>query len=97
MLVGFPLHPAGKPSVARAEHIAAIRTPMLMLQGTRDVLADLELMKQVVSSHSGPIDLEVVAEADHSFHVPARSGRSDAAVLESLLDTMAGWMLSRRA
>lgn len=97
VLIGFPLHPAGKPSVARADHLAAIRMPMLMLQGTRDALADLELMRQVVASHAGPIDLEVVPEADHSFHVPARSGRSDAAVLESLLDTIAGWMLSRRA
>lgn len=96
LLVGFPLHPAGKPSVARAEHLAAIRTPMLMLQGTRDALADLALVRQVISRHVGPIDLEIVQDADHSFHVPARSGRSDAAVLEALLDTMAGWMRSRR-
>jgi predicted alpha/beta-hydrolase family hydrolase len=96
VLVGFPLHPAGKRSVARAEHLEAITTPLLLLQGTRDALADLTLIRQVVSGHVGPIDLEVIADADHAFHVPARSGRSDAAVLEGLLDTMAGWMRSRR-
>jgi predicted alpha/beta-hydrolase family hydrolase len=96
LLVGFPLHPAGKPSVVRAEHLAPIRTPMLFLQGTRDALADPTLIRQVVSRHPGPIDLELVPDADHAFHVPARSGRGDAAILESLLDTMAGWMRSRR-
>lgn len=96
VLVGFPLHPAGKPARARAEHLEAIRTPMLLLQGSRDALADLALMRAVVSGHRGPIDLEVMEDADHAFHVPARTGRTDDAVLETLLDAMAGWMRTRR-
>lgn len=96
VLVGFPLHPAGKPGTARADHLAAVRSPLLLLQGTRDALADLELVRAVVSRHQGSIDLHVVEGADHSFHVLARSGRSDAAVLEELLDAMAGWMRARR-
>lgn len=92
VLVGFPLHPAGKPSMARAEHLAAIRLPMLLLQGTRDALADAGLIRQVVGAHRGPIDLRMVENADHGFHVPARSPRGDGAVIEELLDAMADWM-----
>jgi predicted alpha/beta-hydrolase family hydrolase len=96
VLVGYPLHPAGRPSVERADHLVMIRTPMLLLQGTRDTLADLALIRAVVSGHAGPIQLQVLDGADHSFHLPAGAGRSDGAVLEELTGKMVGWMRSCR-
>jgi predicted alpha/beta-hydrolase family hydrolase len=92
VLVGFPLHPAGKPSTERAGHLADVRVPMLFLQGTRDALADLGLVREVTGKLGSRAVLHVVEGGDHSFHVPARSGRSDAQVREELLDTMADWM-----
>ena len=92
-LVGFPLHPAGKPGIDRAAHLADVQLPMLFLQGTRDALADLGLIREVIGRLGPRCTLHVVEGGDHSFHVLARSGRSDAQVREELLDTMAGWML----
>lgn len=89
---GFPLHPAGKPSSERAGHLADIGLPMLFLQGTRDALAEFGLMAQVVAGLGPAASLYRVAEADHSFHVPARSGSTDAQVLGAMLDEAAGWM-----
>jgi uncharacterized protein len=95
VLVGFPLHPAGKPSADRANHLANIRVPMLFLQGTRDALADLELIRHTTAMLGARATLHVVQGADHSFHVLARSGRTDEQVRQELLDTMAGWMTGR--
>jgi predicted alpha/beta-hydrolase family hydrolase len=92
VFVGFPLHPAGKPATERASHLADVQLPMLFLQGTRDALADLDLMRETTAKLEGRATLHVVEGADHSFHVLARSGRSDEQVREELLDTMAGWM-----
>jgi predicted alpha/beta-hydrolase family hydrolase len=92
VLLGFPLHPAGKPSSERAQHLAAIRLPMLFLQGTRDTLASLDLIQVTTAKLAGRATLHIVDGADHSFHVLARSGRSDAQVREELLDAIAGWM-----
>jgi uncharacterized protein len=92
VFVGFPLHPAGKPSIDRAGHLADVRVPMLFLQGTRDTLADLTLIRDMTSKLEDRATLHVVDGADHSFHVPARSGRTDEQVREELLDTMASWM-----
>jgi len=92
VFVGFPLHPAGKPSLTRADHLADVRLPMLFLQGTRDALADLGLVQQAVSALGARATLHVVEGADHAFHVLARSGRNDAQVLEELLDAMGRWM-----
>jgi predicted alpha/beta-hydrolase family hydrolase len=89
---GFPLHAAGQPSDARAKHLARIRVPMLFLQGTRDALADRALIQGVASRLGEGATLAFFEEADHSFHVPARSGRSDAEVLAAILDTMAAWL-----
>ena len=75
--LGFPLHPAGKPSVARAAHLSDIKIPMLFLQGTRDDLAELKLLEPVVKSLGALASLHLVQEADHSFHVLKRSGRND--------------------
>lgn len=92
VFVGFPLHPAGKPGTERAKHLAEVQVPMLLLQGTRDELAALDLMQAEVARLGRPATLHVVDGADHAFHVLARSGRRDAEVLVELLDTMARWM-----
>ena len=88
---GFPLHPAGKPSRERAKHLADIHVPMLFLQGTRDNLAELSLLEPVVESLGALATLHLVKDADHSFHVPARSGRNDAEVMNEILDAFAAW------
>ncbi len=89
VFLGFPLHPAGKPSDARAEHLSRVRVPMLFLQGTRDKLAELSLLRPRCR-HFGA-KLHEIGEADHSFHVPARTGRKDADVLAELAETIVGW------
>jgi predicted alpha/beta-hydrolase family hydrolase len=90
----FPLHPAGKPSVSRADHLANIAIPMLFLQGSNDALAQLDLLKQTVAGLQGRATLDLIADADHSFHVPARSGRNDPEVMAAALATAAKWMPS---
>lgn len=89
---GFPLHPAGKPSDDRASHLANIRIPMLFLQGSRDKLAELTLLEPVIQRLGRLASLHLVEGADHSFHVPARSGRNDREVLSEILDAFAGWI-----
>ena len=91
--IGFPLHPAGRPAVARASHLADVALPMLFLQGTRDELAELPLLQPVVEQLGERAQLELLEHADHAFHVPARSGRTDAQTLADLLDRLSGWML----
>jgi predicted alpha/beta-hydrolase family hydrolase len=88
----FPLHLAGKPAVTRADHLHDVKIPMLFLQGTRDALAELPLLQQVVAKLGQEAKLVLAADADHSFHVPAKAGRKDAEVLAALLDTAAAWM-----
>jgi predicted alpha/beta-hydrolase family hydrolase len=90
--VGFPLHPAGKPSSDRAKHLAQVKVPMLFLQGTRDTLAELTLLEPVVAGLGPLASLHIVKEADHSFHVLARSGRNDREVMTEILDAFAGWI-----
>ncbi len=88
---GFPLHPAGKPSIARADHLDQVDIPMLFLQGTRDKLAELSLLEPVVARLGSRATLHLLDQADHAFHVPARSGRTDAAVMNDMLDTFVAW------
>ncbi len=88
----FPLHPAGAPSVTRAKHLAEVDIPMLFLQGTRDALADCALLRRVMAGLGARAQLELMTEANHSFHVPARSGRKDADVLAHVLDVAAAFM-----
>ncbi len=88
---GFPLHPAGKPSSDRAAHLADVHIPMLFLQGTRDKLAEPDLLRPVIDQLGALATLHLVEGADHSFHVPARSGRSDREVLDEVLDAFAAW------
>jgi uncharacterized protein len=89
--VGFPLHASGKPSTERAEHLNRVEIPMLFLQGSRDTLSEAALIETVVKRLGPLAKLYLVDGADHSFHVPARSGRKDADVMDEILDVFAEW------
>jgi predicted alpha/beta-hydrolase family hydrolase len=91
--LGFPLHPAGKPGIERAEHLTSVHIPMLFVSGERDALAELGLLKPIVAGLSDRATLHVVAAADHSFKVPAKSGRTLAEAEAEALDTLAEWMI----
>ena len=88
---GFPLHPPKQPGTKRAEHLAKVTVPMLFLQGTRDELADLKLLKPICNKLGERATLHVIETADHSFHVLKKSGRSDEEVLRELAETTARW------
>jgi predicted alpha/beta-hydrolase family hydrolase len=90
--IGFPLHPAGKPSAARAEHLRDVKIPMLFLQGTRDELAQLDLLQPVIDGLGARATLKLLQDADHSFHVPARTGRKDVDVRAEMLDALVTWI-----
>ncbi|MEP7058101.1 MAG: alpha/beta family hydrolase [Caldimonas sp.] len=90
--LGFPLHPPGRPGIERAAHLRDVQIPMLFLQGTRDDLADVALLRSVVDGLGARATLELFEDADHSFHVPARSGRRDADVRTEMLDAFARWI-----
>ena len=89
---GFPLHPLKQPSIKRAEHLAKVEAPMLFLQGTRDTLADLTLIRSVCAKLGPRATLQIIETADHSFHVLKSSGKSDPEVLRELAQTTAAWM-----
>jgi len=95
VFVGFPLHPAGKPGIDRAEHLAKVAVPMLFVSGERDALAEMELLKPVVENLGGRATLKVIADADHSLKVPARSGRTPAEAEADALDAIAAWITPR--
>jgi predicted alpha/beta-hydrolase family hydrolase len=90
--LAFPLHPAGRPADDRAAHLFDVQIPMLFLQGTNDALADLQLLQPLVERLGPRATLKLFADADHSFHVPARSGRKDADVRRDILDALAQWI-----
>lgn len=90
-LLGFPLHPAGAMSLARAEHLDRVTLPMLFLQGTRDALADAESIRGVCARLGARATLEMIEGADHGFHVLKRSGTTDEQVLDRLADRVASW------
>ncbi len=90
--LGFPLHPAGRPSQDRARHLFDVQIPMLFLQGTRDALASLDQLEPLCKKLGSRATLKLFADADHSFHVPARTGRNDAQVRGELLDALAAWI-----
>ena len=89
---GFPLHPPGKPSDERGKHLFEVLAPMLFLQGSRDDLASLPLVQALVEKLGARATLKVFQDADHSFHVPARTGRKDAQVRAEMLDALAEWI-----
>ena len=90
--LGFPLHAAGRPSEERGTHLFEVEIPMLFLQGARDALADVDVMEKLVQQLGPRATLKLLSDADHSFHVPARSGRKDEEVRAELLDTLAAWI-----
>jgi predicted alpha/beta-hydrolase family hydrolase len=104
--LGFPLHPAGQASDERAKHLFDVQVPMLFLQGAADKLADPALLASLVEKMRGSwmvdrgswstpsVALKLFPDADHSFHVPARSGRKDADVIERVLDELARWIIA---
>lgn len=92
IFLGFPLHPAGKPARERADHLSNVQIPILFLQGTRDALAELEHLEPVVEALGKRATLKLYDPADHSFHVPAKSGRKDPEVLNEILDDFAAWV-----
>ncbi len=92
IFLGFPLHPAGRPSDERARHLFDVGVPMLFLQGTRDALAHLPLLKNLTEQIGARATLKLFQDADHSFHVPTRTGRTDADVQADVLDALANWV-----
>ena len=92
IFLGFPLHPAKQPSEERADHLSRVACPMLFVQGTRDELADVALIRTVTERLGALATLQLFDDADHSFHVRAQSGRTDRQVLDSILDTIVAWI-----
>jgi hypothetical protein len=92
VFLGFPLHPPGRPSDKRGLHLLDVHVPMLFLQGTRDEFASLPLLRPLIERLGPRATLEAVADADHSFRVPARTGRSNEEVFSRMLETMVAWM-----
>jgi predicted alpha/beta-hydrolase family hydrolase len=93
--LGFPLHPAGKPGTERAEHLQRVRIPMLFVSGSRDALAELDLLRPMVAGLGSRATLHLVDQADHSFKVAARSGRTPADAEAEALDALAGWIIKQ--
>lgn len=95
--LGFPLHPPKQPSASRAEHLFRVRIPMLFLQGTRDAFAQLPLIRELVERLGDRATLTLLEGGDHSFHVAARTGRSDSEVRAEMLNGLASWIDSQSA
>lgn len=95
--LGFPLHPAGKPGIERADHLSRVEVPMLFVSGDRDALAELDLLKPVVAGLGDRATLHLVAHADHSFKTAAKSGRTSAEAEAEALDALADWMSENAA
>lgn len=92
VFLAFPLHPAGRPGTERGVHLQAVSIPMLFIQGTRDELADPSLLRPLIERLGARATLHVLEDADHGFHVPARSGRKDADVRDDALDAVSAWL-----
>jgi uncharacterized protein len=92
VFLGFPLHPAGQPSDERGKHLLGVQIPMLFVQGTRDELANLQLLRPLVEQLGARATLKLCEGADHSFHVPARTGRKDSDVRTEMLDALTEWI-----
>jgi predicted alpha/beta-hydrolase family hydrolase len=92
VFLGFPLHPPGQPSDERGKHLFEVQIPMLFMQGTRDEFADLQLLQPLTEQLGARATLKLFQDADHSFHVPARTGRKDPEVRAEMLDAMTDWI-----
>jgi uncharacterized protein len=93
--LGFPLHPPGQPSAERGQHLVDVQIPMLFMQGTLDELADLLHLQPLIEQLGPRATLKLCRDADHSFHVAARTGRKDSDVRAEMLDTLANWIAAR--
>ena len=91
IFLGFPLHPPKRPSDSRALHLSRVHIPMLFLQGTRDALADMSQLNPLAERLGPRASLFLVSDADHSFHAPARSGRSDGQIMDEMLHAITRW------
>ncbi len=91
IFLAFPLHPPKKPSDTRAEHLSQVHIPMLFLQGTRDALADLAQLGPLAERLGSRATLCLLPDADHSFHVAARTGRSDRQIMDEMIHAVATW------
>jgi predicted alpha/beta-hydrolase family hydrolase len=96
VFLGFPLHPAGRPGIERAAHLRGAALPMLFVQGTRDALADLALLRPVLSELGARAQLHLEDDADHAFHVRKKSGRDDAQVVDSIAAAVAAFTTAER-
>jgi predicted alpha/beta-hydrolase family hydrolase len=92
VFLGFPLHPPGAPADTRGEHLADVKVPMLFLQGTKDEFAELSLLKPLVKRLGKRATLHLIQDANHSFRVPAKTGRKEPEVMAELADTLSGWI-----
>jgi predicted alpha/beta-hydrolase family hydrolase len=92
VFLGFPLHPPGQPSDERGKHLFEVQIPMLFMQGTRDEFADLQLLQPLTEQLGARATLKLFQDADHSFHVPARTGRKDPEIRAEMLDAMTDWI-----
>jgi predicted alpha/beta-hydrolase family hydrolase len=90
--LGFPLHPAKQPSNERAQHLFEVKTPLLFLQGDRDELADLSLLQALTERLGARATLKLIPNANHSYKVPARAGRSEAQIMGELVQTLDDWI-----
>lgn len=90
--LSFPLHPAGKPAIDRAEHLTSIQIPLLFISGSRDTLASMDLLKPVIANLGERATLRIIDHADHSFKVSAKSGRTASDAEAEALDALAGWI-----
>lgn len=88
---GFPLHPPNRPGTSRADHLSKVMQPMLFLEGTRDAFADLKLLRPIVANLGPRATLHLIEDADHSFHVPKRTGKTDGDILTELAEVTASW------
>jgi predicted alpha/beta-hydrolase family hydrolase len=92
VFLGFPLHAPKKPATKRADHLFDVQIPMLFLQGTRDDLADLELLEPITREFGERATLRIIDDGDHSFHVRVKSGRRDPEAMEEVLDAIGEWV-----
>lgn len=92
VLLGYPLQPAGRPDVLRSEHLARITCPTLFVQGSRDRLCDLGLLRSVLANMSAPASLHVIEEGDHSFKVPRRTGKTEPQVWDDIVGVVGSWL-----
>jgi predicted alpha/beta-hydrolase family hydrolase len=91
---GFPLHPPKQPSIDRGAHLSQVNIPMLFLQGTRDALAEMPLIEPLAKQLGKGASLTWLKDADHSFHVPVRSGRTDEQVRKEMIEAFSTWAQS---